>query len=151
MAKMNTMQGYETIPSEKQMAFTAAQNALNRMVTRGEGAKNRSFQASQAEFSAELQKELKQMGLDDNATARAAQHAQFMISSAQKDHQLLQGDEQLTLNRAIAGVDAQYKAEKLALEKAAMDVVKLGSEAKSDQIKYITNAERLNQYANGEL
>ncbi len=151
IAKMNTMQGYETIASEKQMAFTAAQNALNRMVTRGEGAKNRNFQASQAEFNAELQKELKQMGLDDNATARAAQHAQFMITSAQKDHQLLQGDEQLTLNRAIAGVDAQYKAEKLALEKAAMDVVKLGSEAKSDQIKYITNAERLNQYANGEL
>ncbi len=151
IAKMNTMQGYETIASEKQMAFTAAQNALNRMVTRGEGAKNRNFQASQAEFNAELQKELKQMGLDDNATARAAQHAQFMITSAQKDHQLLQGDEQLTLNRAIAGVDAQYKAEKLALEKAAMDVVKLGSEAKCDQIKYITNAERLNQYANGEL
>ena len=151
MAKMNTMQGYETIASEKQMAFTAAQNALNRMVTRGEGAKNRNFQASQAEFSAELQKELKQMGLDEQATARALQHAQFMITSAQKDHQLLQGDEQLTLNNAIAGVDAQYKAEKLALEREAMNVVKLGSEAKSSQIKYITNAERLNQYANGEL
>ena len=151
IAKMNTMQGYETIASEKQMAFTAAQNALNRMVTRGEGAKNRSFQESQAEFNAELQKDLKQMGLDEQATARALQHAQFMISSAQKDHQLLQGDEQLTLNKAIAGVDAQYKAGKLALEKEAMNVVKLGSEAKSDQIKYITNAERLNQYANGEL
>jgi hypothetical protein len=151
IAKMNTMQGYETIAAEKQMAFTAAQNALNRMVTRGEGAKNRSFQASQAEFSAELQKELKQMGLDEQATARALQHAQFMITSAQKDHQLLQGDEQLTLNNAIAGVDAQYKAEKLALEREAMNVVKLGSEAKSSQIKYITNAERLNQYANGEL
>lgn len=151
IAKMNTMQGYETIASEKQMAFTAAQNALNRMVTRGEGAKNRSFQASQAEFNAELQKDLKQMGLDEQATARALQHAQFMISSAQKDHQLLQGDEQLTLNEAIAGVDAQYKAGKLALEREAMNVVKLGSEAKSDQIKYITNAERLNQYANGEL
>jgi hypothetical protein len=151
IAKMNTMQGYETIAAEKQMAFTAAQNSLNRMVTRSEGAKNRNFQESQAEFNAELQKELKQMGLDEQATARALQHAQFLITSAQKDHQLLQGDEQLTLNAAIAGVDAQYKAEKLALEREAMNVVKLGSEAKSDQIKYITNAERLNQYANGEL
>ena len=151
MAKLATMQGYETIAAEKQMAFTAAQNALNRMLTRSEGAKNRSFQEQQNEFNAELQKELKQMGLDDNQVARALQHAQFMISSAQKDHQLQQGDEQLTLNQAIAGVDAQYKADKLALERAAMNVVKLGSEAKSDQIKYITNAERLNQYANGEL
>ena len=149
MAKMNTMQGYETIAAEKQMAFTAAQNALNRMVTRGEGAKNRNFQASQAEFNAELQKELKQMGLDDNATARAAQHAQFMISSAQKDHQLLQGDEQLTLNRAIAGVDAQYKAEKLALEKAAMDVVKLDN--RGDKIKFISNVNNMDAYANGTL
>ena len=149
MAKMNTMQGYETIAAEKQMAFTAAQNALNRMVTRGEGAKNRNFQASQAEFNAELQKELKQMGLDDNATARAAQHAQFMISSAQKDHQLLQGDEQLTLNAAIAGVDAQYKAEKLALEKAAMDVVKLDN--RGDKIKFISNVNNMDAYANGTL
>jgi len=143
------MQGYETIAAEKQMAFTAAQNALNRMVTRGEGAKNRNFQASQAEFSAELQKELKQMGLDEQATARTLQHAQFMISSAQKDHQLLQGDEQLTLNRAIAGVDAQYKAEKLALEKAAMDVVKLDN--RGDKIKFISNVDNMNAYANGEL
>jgi|DEB0MinimDraft_6_1074348.scaffolds.fasta_scaffold01820_3 hypothetical protein len=151
IAKMNTMQGYETIAAEKQMAFTAAQNALNRMVTRGEGAKNRSFQAEQKNLDRELNKELTELGLDETAKSRVLSHAQFMITSAQKDHQLLQGDEQLTLNNAIAGVDAQYKAEKLALEREAMNVVKLGSDAKSDQIKYITNAERLNQYANGEL
>ena len=133
------------------MAFTAAQNALNRMVTRGEGAKNRSFQAEQKNLDRELNKELTELGLEEQEKKRVLSHAQFMISSAQKDHQLLQGDEQLTLNRAIAGVDAQYKAEKLALEREAMNVVKLGSEAKSNQIKYITNAERLNQYANGEL
>ncbi len=149
IAKMNTMQGYETIAAEKQMAFTAAQNALNRMVTRGEGAKNRNFQASQAEFNAELQKDLKQMGLDEQATARALQHAQFMISSAQKDHQLLQGDEQLTLNEAIAGVDAQYKAGKLALEREAMDVVKLDN--RGDKIKFISNVDNMDAYANGEL
>ena len=149
IAKMNTMQGYETIAAEKQMAFTAAQNSLNRMVTRSEGAKNRNFQESQAEFNAELQKELKQMGLDEQATARALQHAQFMITSAQKDHQLLQGDEQLTLNAAIAGVDAQYKADKLALEKAAMDVVKLDN--RGDKIKFISNVNNMDAYANGTL
>jgi len=149
MAKLATMQGYETIAAEKQMAFTAAQNALNRMLTRSEGAKNRSFQEQQNVFNAELQKELKQMGLDDNQIGRALQHAQFMISSAQKDHQLQQGDEQLTLNQAIAGVDAQYKAEQLALERAAMDVLKLDN--RGDRIKFITNVDNMNAYANGEL
>ena len=149
MAKMNTMQGYETIAAEKQMAFTAAQNSLNRMVTRGEGAKNRSFQAEQKNLDRELNRELTELGLDEEAKKRVLSHAQFMISSAQKDHQLLQGDEQLTLNKAIAGVDAQYKAEKLALEKAAMDVVKLDN--RGDKIKFITNVDNMNAYANGEL
>ena len=149
MAKMNTMQGYETIAAEKQMAFTAAQNALNRMVTRGEGAKNRSFQAEQKNLDRELNRELTELGLDEEAKKRVLSHAQFMISSAQKDHQLLQGDEQLTLNKAIAGVDAQYKAEKLALERAAMDVVKLDN--RGDKIKFISNVDNMDAYANGEL
>ena len=119
------------------------------MVTRGEGAKNRSFQAEQKNLDRELNRELTELGLDEEAKKRVLSHAQFMISSAQKDHQLLQGDEQLTLNKAIAGVDAQYKAEKLALERAAMDVVKLDN--RGDKIKFISNVDNMDAYANGEL
>ena len=151
MTKLQTMQGYEQIAADKQRSFTAAQNALNRMLTRGENAKNRTFQEQQDAFNAELQTELKRMGLKDNEIARAQQQAQFLISSAQKDHQLLNADEQLKLNGLKIRLDAAYDAEKIALEKEAAKTVLLGSKSKTDQIRFITNAERLKAFANKTL
>ena len=90
----------DRIKQEDQQAFTAGQAALNRMLTRSEGAKDRTFKEQQDDFNRELQIELKNMGLNDAQAARAQQQAQFMIQTAQAEHRLMQTDEQLSLARA---------------------------------------------------
>ena len=142
--KIGLMNNYETLAREEKLAHDAIQNALNR------GA-----QVDLANFNAIVQAELKQMGIDANieaaSLANAVQQSQFMITKAQEDHRLLQGDEKLEIAAFQALVDKNYKAGKLALEDAASKVVLLGSKPKTDQIEYISNVPRLDAYANGTL
>ncbi len=100
LEKTKLISELDTIRQEDQQAFTAGQAALNRMLTRSEGVKDRSFKEQRDDFNRELQIELKNMGLKGDELARAQQQAQFMIQSAQAEHRLIQGDEQLSLARA---------------------------------------------------
>ena len=100
LEKTKLISELDRIKQEDQQSFTAGQAALNRMLTRSEGAKDRTFKEQRDDFNRELQIELKNMGLKGDELARAQQQAQFMIQSAQAEHRLIQGDEQLSLARA---------------------------------------------------
>jgi len=137
------------IEQEDQQAFTAGQNALQRMLTRGEGAKNRSFQEQQAIFKAELERELTELKLGEDAKERARQQANFLIENAQAEHRLIQGDEQLSLARAKEIFDQQAEVRRLEIEDYKAKAAATDITNDNELLKYIvTNAEN---YASGTL
>ena len=131
----------EMLAQNRAQAFTASQNALNRLA-------EKTNIATRAELTAELQKELQAMSQefqgDENAKQRAATLAQNMIQNAFTEDEILLRTAQLKL-------DQTYKLGSLALEEAAQNAVALGSKSDTAIIKYITDADRLNAYANGDL
>jgi len=81
---------------------------------------------------------------DENAKTRSATLAQNLIDNAFRE-------EQLDVEYARLAVDQDYKEGSLALEQAAANAVSLGSKSDTATLTYITNPERLNAYANGQL
>lgn len=131
----------EMLARNREMAFTASQNALNRL------AETKNI-VTRAELTAELQKELQTMSQefqgDENAKQRAAALAQNMIQNAFTEDRIM-------IETARLGLDTQYKLGSLALEEAAANAVSLGSKSDTALLKYITDPARLNAYANGTL
>ena len=131
----------EMLAQNRAQAFTASQNALNRLA-------EKTNIITRADLNAELQKELQAMSQefqgDENAKKRAATLAQNMIQNAFTEDSLM-------LDAARLQLDSQYKLGSLALEEAAQNAVALGSKSDTAIIKYITDADRLNAYANGDL
>ena len=131
----------EMLAQNRTMAFTASQNALNRL------AESKNI-VTRAELTAELQKELQAMSQevqgDENAKQRAAALAQNMINNAFTEDRIM-------IETARLGLDTQYKLGSLALEEAAANAVSLGSKSDTALLKYITDPARLNAYANGTL
>ncbi len=131
----------EMFAQNRAQAFTASQNALNRL---DESKKI----VTRAELTAELQKELQAMSQefqgDENKKQRASILAQNMIDNAFTEDQII-------LKTAQFQLDKTYKLGSLALDEAAQNAVALGSKADTAIIDYITNVDRLNAYANGQL
>jgi len=131
----------EMLAQNRAQAFTASQNALNRLA-------EKTNITTRAELTATLQKELQAMSQQfqgqENAYQRAATLAQNMIENAFTEDQII-------LKTAQFKLDQTYKLGSLALEEAAQNAVALGSKADTAIIDYITNVDRLNAYANGQL
>lgn len=131
----------EMLAQNRAQAFTASQNALNRL------AESKNI-VTRAELTAELQKELQAMSQEfqgqENAAQRAATLAQNMIENAFTEDQII-------LKTAQFKLDKTYKLGSLALEEAAQNAVQLGSKSDTAIINFISDEERLDAYANGQL
>ena len=144
------------IAREDTQGFTAAQNALNRMVTRGEGAKNRTSAELRSELDRELRQSINDSNLTDAEKGRALQNAQFQINAAFKTHEALQGDEKLTLDKLTLDLKEKYQLGMLAVsEKEAEaraklnDIFGAGKDGKVASI--VSDQALLDKYATGTL
>ena len=144
------------IAREDTQGFTAAQNALNRMVTRGEGAKNRTSAELRSELDRELRESINDSNLTDAEKSRALQNAQFQINAAFKTHEALQGDEKLTLDKLTLDLKEKYQLGMLAVsEKEAEARAKLNDifgAGKDGKVASIVSSQALlDKYATGTL
>ena len=136
---------------EFQNAFTAAENALDRI-------QQSNLQASDQTFRMVMQEEMQKFTSDQNEIDRAIAkvNRQFdnkiaLRRAAQGDRQLDQGEVELGIKERAQVLDEAYKLGQLALDQAAAKAVSVGSDAKTDELSYLTNAERMRKYAQGEL
>lgn len=127
----NHLAGIQSAAAETKMAFDAKQAALGRLQT-----------WSLTRFEAELRKELQKNGFTEAAIDRE-------IKTAQQTFENDITTKQLDLQAAIAAVDAQYKKDKIEIDKAAANAIKLDN--KGDIMSYVSNEERIAQYARNEL
>jgi len=129
------------LAQNRAQAFTASQNALNRLA-------EKTNITTRAELTATLQKELQEMSQefqgDENAAQRASILAQNMIENAFTEDQII-------LKTAQFKLDKTYKLGSLALEEAAQNAVQLGSKSDTAIINFISDEKRLDAYANGQL
>jgi len=128
----------------KQQKFQAAQNALDR-------AQKDKIQLNDQNFKKLMQEELNKFNMSENDKNRALNEAQFQVTAAFKERGLDLQEGTLSIQSIAQAFDEQYKTEKLALERLALDATALGSKAKTAQITYLTNAERLEKYKNNTL
>ena len=128
----------------KQQKFQAAQNALDR-------AQKDKIQLNDQNFKKLMQEELNKFNMSENDKNRALNEAQFQVTAAFKERGLDLQEGTLSIQAIAQAFDEQYKTEKLALERLALDATALGSKAKTAQITYLTNAERLEKYKNNTL
>jgi hypothetical protein len=129
---------------EHQQTFTAAQNVLDR-------AQRDNLQLNDQTFRRLMQEELNAFNLSDADKNRAIQNAQLALDKYYKENNIAISFGQLDVSIAAQALDAQYKLGKLAIDQAAANAVKLGSESKTNQITYLTDPGRLQAYANDSL
>lgn len=127
-----------------QNTFTAAENALDR-------AQRENLQLSDQNFRQLMQQEMQKFTSDQAQIDRAIAATQRQFDNALATRKADQTDVQLDLSERAQVLDEAYKLGKLALDQLAADATKLGSESKTNTITYLTNPDRLNKYANGEL
>ncbi len=127
--------GLEKVVREDQQAFTAIQNALSQQ-----------NQFDLQKMRDEVTLEINNKNIDQKEKDRQLQHAQMMIDNAFKDHQLLQTDEQLSMQAARDLVDKNYKAASLVIEAQAKKLKSLEINNNNDLQAYISG-----ETANGKM
>jgi hypothetical protein len=127
-----------------QQTFTAAENAVDR-------AQRESLQLNDQTFRRLMQEELNGFNMSESDKNRAIQNAQLALDKYYKENNIDISRGQLDVSVAAQALDEQYKLGKLAIDQAAANAVKLGSESKTNQINYLTDPARLQAYANDTL
>jgi hypothetical protein len=127
----NHLAGIQEASAESDRLFKAKQASLNRLQT-----------WNVTRFEADLRKELQKNGFTEAAIDREIQKTQQTFNNSVTT-------DQLDLQTAIAAVDAQYKKDKIAIDKAAASAIKLDN--KGDILSYISNEERIAKYGRNEL
>ena len=124
--------------------FNAAQAVLDRAL-------RENLQLSDQDFRAMLQEDMQSY----NASQADIDRVIAKTNRAFDEALALRGEDransQLTLQERAQTLDETYKLGMLAVEQAAQNAIKLGSESKTNQLTYLTDAERLRKYANDEL
>jgi len=124
--------------------FTASENVLDR-------AQKDKLTLSNQEFEERLRTELKQMDVDQRVIDREIEKLNRAFDEKLATRTAEQKDKQLSLTERGVVVDEKYKLGQLAIDEIAAKAVNVGGKAKSAQLTYLTNEERLNSYANGTL
>jgi hypothetical protein len=127
-----------------QNTFTAAENALDR-------AQKENLTLTGREFEKQLRIELKEMDIEQADIDRGIAKINRAFDEALATRQADQKDVTLSLAERAQVLDETYKLGMLAVEELAANSIKLGSDAKSKTISYLTNEQRLDDYANGTL
>ena len=127
-----------------QNAFTAAESALDR-------AQRENLQLSDQDFRQLMQQEMQQFTSDQAEIDRGIAY----VNRAFDEDLALRGanraDAALNLQERAQTLDEAYKFGKLSLDRLAANATRLGSEAKTNTISYLTDPDRLDKYANGTL
>lgn len=143
--------GLATAAREDQQAFTAGQSALQRMLTRSEGRKGREAQFSLNEFNQEFQREMTQLGIDQQVIDRQVARVNQSIQNAFETDRLLQGDRQLNLQAARDAFDQHYKSASLYLEAEAAKVSPIASKGLDATLRFFSDPALIEAYSDGSL
>jgi hypothetical protein len=125
-------------------AFTASENALKRL-------QEKDLQFSDQAFRAELQDDAQLFNMTEADKDRAIAKVNRAFDEKLALRTADQKDRGLTIQEAQVAVDDMYKSGMLIIEEAGLQSNRLGSESKTKQIGYLSDPERLNAYAAGEL
>ena len=129
---------------DHQNAFTAAERALDR-------AQKENLQLSDQTFRKLMQEEMQQFTSDQSEIDRAIAKTNRAFDEALATRGADQKDVSLGLAERAQILDEAYKLGTLAIERMVANATKVGSKAKTDELTYLTNAERMSQYAAGTL
>jgi hypothetical protein len=129
---------------ERQNAFAAAEAVLDR-------AQKDNLQLSSQEHAKLMAEEMRKFTSDQAEIDRAIAATQRTIENAFTAAADARGERQLDLAEAAQLLDEKYKLGNLALDELAAKATKLGSDAKTATLNYLTDRERLDAYANGTL
>jgi len=162
MAKINAQSGntedmvrlrfkLEGVATENKQVFAAQQAVLARVASSIEKGKDREASFNLQTFEQGFRLELEEMKLDEAEINRQVAKTRASIEDAFATHRLLQGDEQITIAQMQAALDEKYKMGMLGVKERAESLVKIGSDAKTAQLSYITDPDNLKAYANGTM
>ena len=139
------------VAREDKQVHDAQQAALTRTYAGIEKRKDREAAFNLSAFEQDFRLELKEMDIDQAQIDREVARTRASIEDAFANHRLLQGDEQITIAEMQAALDERYKMGMLGVKERAESLVKVGSDAKTSQLSYLTNPDNLKAYANGTL
>ena len=127
-----------------QNAFTGAESVLDR-------AQREKLQLSDQAFRQLMQQEMQKFTSEQAEIDRGIANVNRYFDEKLAQRGADRADRALTLQEAAQALDEAYKFGKLSLDQLAAKAVKVGSEAKTDQLQFITDPDRLSKYANDTL
>ena len=139
------------VAREDKQVHEAQQAALARTYAGIEKRKDREAAFNLSAFEQDFRLELKEMEIGQAEIDRQVAKTRASIEDAFTRHRLMQGDEQITIAEMQAALDERYKMGMLGVKERAESLVKVGSDAKTSQLSYLTNPDNLKAYANGTL
>jgi hypothetical protein len=125
-------------------AFTSSENALNRL-------QEKDLQFSDQAFKRELQDDAQLFALTEADKDRAIAKVNRAFDEVLALRTADQKDKALTIEEAKVAVDNMYKSGMLIIEEAGLQSNRLGTEAKTRQIQYLSDPDRLAAYENGTM
>lgn len=155
LSKMDKNQGFSLALADHKAALTKEAQLREQVFQAAEAALDRAqregLQLSQQDFQKSMQQNLQAFQMSEADKNRAIQMAGQEIEKMYNDRRIQISEGQLDISKAAQALDEQYKMGKLALEAAAAKAIKVGSDAKTDQLQFITDPERLSKYASDTL
>jgi hypothetical protein len=127
-----------------QNTFTAAENVLER-------ASKENIQLNDQIFRKYLQEEMQEFNASQSDIDRAIKKTDRAFDEGLLLRGADQKDVQIGLSERAQFLDEAYKMGMLGVERMNATATKIGSKAKTDQLAFITNPERMESYANKTL
>ena len=129
---------------DHQNTFVAAQKVLER-------ADREKLQLNDQSFRRLMQEEMQTFTSDQSEIDRAIAKTNRAFDEALAIRGADQTDVKLDISERAQALDEAYKLGMLSIERLVANATKVGSKAKTDELSYLTNPERMSQYAGGTL
>ena len=129
---------------DHQNVFTAAQQVIER-------ADREKLQLNDQTFRKLMQDEMQTFNASQSDIDRAIKKTDRAFDEALAIRGADQTDVKLDISERAQALEEAYKLGMLSIERLVANSVKVGSKAKTDELTYLTNPERMSQYAQGAL
>ena len=129
---------------DHQNVFTAAQKVLER-------ADREKLQLTDQTFRQLMQEEMQTFNASQSDIDRGIKKTERAFDEALAIRGADQTDVKLDISERAQALDEAYKLGMLSIERLVANAVKVGSKSKTDELTYLTNPERMSQYAQGAL
>jgi len=129
---------------DHQNVFTAAENALSRV-------EKEKLQLNDQTFRKLMQEEMQEFTSEQSEIDRAISKTNRAFDEALATRGADQKDTQLDISERAQALSEAYKLGMLGIERLVANATKVGSKSKTDELTYLTNPERMSQYATGDL